>query len=144
MRARVIGTGGKTRRIIEDHGGVNLSVYGDTVAIIGNSSPAADRRTAVDMVLPGSEHATVYRYLERKPGQAPHLEMGFELDLPSNQGLDEAQGAFKPSLIGGTMSELLEGGEGTGARSVRSLPGPPLRSRRHRTVRPRTGPSPSG
>jgi ribosomal RNA assembly protein len=78
MRARVIGTGGKTRRIIEDMSGVDLSVYGDTVAIIGNSIQLPIGRTAVDMVLSGSEHATVYRYLERKRATLKIMEMGFQ------------------------------------------------------------------
>jgi len=78
MRARVIGTGGKTRRIIEDMCGVDLSVYGDTVAIIGNSIQLPIGRTAVDMMLSGSEHATVYRYLERKRATLKIMEMGFQ------------------------------------------------------------------
>jgi len=36
-------------------------------------------RTAVDMLLSGSEHATVYRYLERKRPELHIAEMGFEL-----------------------------------------------------------------
>ncbi len=79
MRARVIGSGGKTRRIIEDLVGVHVSVYGDTVSIIGNSVQMPVARTAVDMLLSGSEHATVYRYLERKRAELRIAEMGFEL-----------------------------------------------------------------
>ena len=36
IRARLIGTNGKTRRIIEDLSESELSVYGNTVAIIGH------------------------------------------------------------------------------------------------------------
>lgn len=79
VRARVIGAGGKTRRIIEDLVGVHISVYGDTVGIIGNSVQMPVARTAVDMLLRGSEHATVYRYLERKRAELRIAEMGFEL-----------------------------------------------------------------
>ncbi|NLX46999.1 MAG: RNA-processing protein [Euryarchaeota archaeon] len=79
VRARVIGSGGKTRRIIEDLVGVHISVYGDTVGIIGNSVQMPVARTAVDMLLSGSEHATVYRYLERKRPELHIAEMGFEL-----------------------------------------------------------------
>lgn len=77
VRARIIGSGGKTRRIIEDLTGVNISVYGDTVCIIGNSVQMPIARSAVDMILSGSEHATVYRYLERKRGELRISEMGF-------------------------------------------------------------------
>jgi len=79
MRARVIGAGGKTRRIIEDLVGVNLSVYGDTVGIIGNSVQMPVARNAVDILLSGSEHATVYKFLERKRAELHIAEMGFEL-----------------------------------------------------------------
>jgi len=64
MRARVIGTGGKTRRVIEELSEAELSVYGDTVAIIGDPVSLDIARTAVDMILNGSEHSAVYSYLE--------------------------------------------------------------------------------
>ncbi len=79
VRARLIGTGGKTRALIEDLTGANLSIYGSSVSIIGNSIQLPVARHAVDLLLRGSEHATVYRYLER---QRPYLritEMGFDL-----------------------------------------------------------------
>ena len=64
MRARVIGTGGKTRRVIEELSEAELSIYGDTVAIIGDSMALDIAKTAVDMILNGSEHSAVYSYLE--------------------------------------------------------------------------------
>jgi ribosomal RNA assembly protein len=77
MRARVIGTNGKTRRIIEDLTGANMSVFGSTVSIIGNSVQLPIAKTAVEMILRGSEHATVYRYLERSRATLRIAEMGF-------------------------------------------------------------------
>jgi ribosomal RNA assembly protein len=77
MRARVIGTNGKTRRIIEDLTGANISVFGSTVSIIGNSVQLPIAKTAVEMILRGSEHATVYRYLERSRATLRIAEMGF-------------------------------------------------------------------
>lgn len=79
VRARVIGSGGKTRRIIEDLVGVHISVYGDTVGIIGNSVQMPIARAAVDMLMSGSEHSTVYRFLERKRAELRIAEMGFEI-----------------------------------------------------------------
>jgi len=64
MRARVIGTGGKTRRVIEDLSEAELSIYGDTVAIIGDAEALDIAKTALDMILNGSEHSAVYSYLE--------------------------------------------------------------------------------
>lgn len=78
MRARVIGTNGKTRRLIEDLTGAFISVYGSSVSIIGNSIQMPVARTAVDMLLRGSEHSTVYRYMERQRGHLRIAEMGFE------------------------------------------------------------------
>lgn len=78
MRARIIGTHGKTRRIIEDLTGASLSIYGSTVSIIANDLQLPIARTAIDMILRGSEHATVYRYLERCRPRLRMGEMGFE------------------------------------------------------------------
>ena len=77
MRARIFGTNGKTRRIIEDLTGAHMSVYGSTVSIIGNSVQLPIAKTAVEMILRGSEHATVYRYLERSRATLRISEMGF-------------------------------------------------------------------
>lgn len=65
LRARVIGSKGKTRSIIEELSGAKLSVYGSTVSIIGDVEQVQVARRAVDMLLSGSEHSVVYRYLER-------------------------------------------------------------------------------
>ncbi len=78
QRARVIGSQGKTRRLIEDLTGVYLSVYGSTVGIIGQPEQVEVARKAVDMLLRGSEHSTVYRYLERSRPKLRVIEMGFE------------------------------------------------------------------
>lgn len=78
QRARVIGSNGKTRRLIEDLTGVYLSVYGSTVGIIGQPEQVEVARRAVDMLLRGSEHSTVYRFLERSRPKLRVIEMGFE------------------------------------------------------------------
>lgn len=66
VKARIIGREGKTRRIIEEQTDCDLAVYGHTVAIIGDISAIGDAKHAVDMILRGAEHASVYRYLEQK------------------------------------------------------------------------------
>ena len=77
IKARVIGTRGKTRRIVEELTSVDMSVYGHTVALIGEAFHLAIARDAVEMLLRGSEHNTVYRFLERKREQIKVYEMGF-------------------------------------------------------------------
>ncbi len=77
VRARLIGTRGKTRRIIEELTGVEMSVWGHTVAIIGGPFEMVIAREALVMLLRGSEHKTVYRFLERKRADLKAYQMGF-------------------------------------------------------------------
>lgn len=77
VRGRLIGQKGKTRRIIEELTGADLSIYGNTVSIMGDSVQLDIAKRAVLMVLKGSEHATVYRFLERKRAELKFAEMGF-------------------------------------------------------------------
>lgn len=65
IRARLIGTEGKTRKLIEDLSESYLAVYGNTVSIIGDGWGTDIARRAVDMILSGSEHRSVYSFLEK-------------------------------------------------------------------------------
>lgn len=66
MIGRVVGAEGKTRRILEDMTGADLSIYGHTVSVIADIDSMEIAKTAVDLLLSGSEHASVYRFLENK------------------------------------------------------------------------------
>lgn len=66
VAARIIGSEGKTRRIIEDQTGCDLAIYGHTVGIIGDLEDLGNAKRAVDMILSGAEHASVYSFLESK------------------------------------------------------------------------------
>jgi ribosomal RNA assembly protein len=66
LKGRVIGKEGKSRRIIEELSGANISIYGHTISIIGHLNQAAIAREAVRMLLNGSLHGTVYRFLHKK------------------------------------------------------------------------------
>src|SRR6059036_263781 len=77
IRARLIDTRGKTRRIIEELTGVDVSVWGHTIALIGGPFEMVIARDAVVMLLRGSEHKTVYRFLERKRADLKAYQMGF-------------------------------------------------------------------
>ncbi len=76
LRGRIIGTRGKTRRLIEELSGAEVSVYGNTVSIIGDFLEMDIAKNAVTMLLSGSEHSTVYRYLERRRLDIKVAEMG--------------------------------------------------------------------
>ena len=65
VRSRLIGTDGKARKRIEELSGCSMSVYRNTVALIGKE-PELERGTrAVELLLRGSEHSVVFRMLAR-------------------------------------------------------------------------------
>jgi ribosomal RNA assembly protein len=66
VKGRIIGQEGKTRRIVEELTEADVSVHGHTVALIANMDEMEVAREAVKMLLRGSMHSTVYRYLHRK------------------------------------------------------------------------------
>jgi ribosomal RNA assembly protein len=65
LKGRVIGEKGRTRRFIEKNTGAMLSVYGKTVSLIGSYDEVAVAREAVAMLLGGSQHGAVRRFLEK-------------------------------------------------------------------------------
>lgn len=84
MKGRLIGRDGNTKRIIQELSDCSLSIYGHTVGIIGGSENIAIARNAIDMVLTGSRHASVYSYLERTRRKAKRHKLdnmyGIEAD----------------------------------------------------------------
>lgn len=77
MRARVIGSGGKTREIIEELTGAFMSVFGNTVCLIGDEFQLDIAKRALEMILSGSEHSAVYHFLEGSRMRLKVEEMGF-------------------------------------------------------------------
>jgi ribosomal RNA assembly protein len=66
VKGRIIGQNGKTRRIIEELTDANVAVYGHTVGIIGTLDQVEIAKEAIQMLVKGSMHSTVYRFLHRK------------------------------------------------------------------------------
>lgn len=66
MRGRIIGKDGRAREAIERATGALISVYGKTVGIIGGAEELRFAREALELLLRGAEHSTVYRFLEQK------------------------------------------------------------------------------
>lgn len=66
VKGRIIGMNGKTRRIIEELTETDVVVYGHTVALIGNIEQVQAAREAILMLIKGSQHSVVYRFLHRK------------------------------------------------------------------------------
>ena len=66
LKGRVIGKGGKSREEIERLTDTYISIYGKTIGIIGETTNVAMAKEAVGMLLDGSMHKTVFKFLEKK------------------------------------------------------------------------------
>lgn len=75
LKGRVIGENGKSRETIEQLSGTYLSVYGKTVGIIGEVEAVNMAQRAIDMLLTGAPHSTVFRILERWRREQVHREL---------------------------------------------------------------------
>ena len=76
LKGRVIGSEGKSRNVIEDLTDTHISVYGKTIGIIGLSDNVFIAKQAIESILEGSKHATVFRRLERKKKDLKMMEFG--------------------------------------------------------------------
>lgn len=64
LKGRVIGSEGKTRNMIEKYTQSKISIYGKTISIIGRWDNFRIAKKAVEILLGGSMHTTVYRFLQ--------------------------------------------------------------------------------
>ncbi len=65
IKGRIIGLHGKSRRVIEELTKCDISVYGRTVAIIGQPTDLRLAKDAVHSLASGSMHKSVYNMLQR-------------------------------------------------------------------------------
>ncbi|WP_048149683.1 KH domain-containing protein [Methanolacinia paynteri] len=70
VRGRIIGKAGKAREQIEDMTGAEISVLGKTVAIIGGIEQVKTARHAIEMLIDGMPHESVFTYLDKKKKEA--------------------------------------------------------------------------
>jgi ribosomal RNA assembly protein len=98
VKGRIIGKEGKTRELIEEHTDTSISVYGKTISIIGRIEKVETCRRAVEMLVQGSMHSTVYRWLEkmrsssRDRGQediTPYLRTAEDRKVPLPEEIEE-------------------------------------------------------
>lgn len=66
VKGRIIGMRGKTRRLVEELTEADVCVYGHTVGLIGDAEQVQAAKEAILMLIKGSQHRTVYRFLYRK------------------------------------------------------------------------------
>ena len=66
IRGRVIGTGGKALRVIEELSDAYISLHNNTVGVIGLISDVKKAVYALKRLIAGSKHAAMYAYLEKQ------------------------------------------------------------------------------
>ncbi len=64
LRGRLIGKEGMTKKMIEKYADVKVAIYGKTASIIGKPQNIRIARNAIEMILSGSKHNSVYRFLQ--------------------------------------------------------------------------------
>lgn len=77
IKARIIGTKGKARRTLEELTDTFISVYGKTISILGECTHIGNARRAVELLITGSMHSTVYKWLEDQRRKIKAEEKGF-------------------------------------------------------------------
>ncbi len=83
IRSRIIGSRGKARSRIEELSGASMSVYGSTVALIGEERQLERATHAVELLLHGSEHSTVFHLLARQRRNDALAEASTPLEIPN-------------------------------------------------------------
>ncbi len=76
QKARLIGSGGKTRRYIEGSTGVHVSIYGKTVALVGEVEEVAVATEVILMIARGVPHGVAYKVLQRKTRAIKEKKIG--------------------------------------------------------------------
>jgi len=66
IRGRLIGTNGKTKKFIEKYTNTKIAISGKTASILGKWNDVPLAKEAVLMIIRGSTHSTLYRWLEQK------------------------------------------------------------------------------
>ena len=74
LKGRVIGQEGKSRKVIEELTNCDICVYGKTIGIIGSIEEIGNARKAIEMLLGGSMHASVYKFLEKQKRNQKMME----------------------------------------------------------------------
>jgi len=66
IKGRVIGSSGKARALIEELSDCKISVFGKTICMIGRVESVGVCRRAVEKLIEGSQHSTIFKMLERQ------------------------------------------------------------------------------
>ena len=66
IKSRLIGEGGRSRRVIERLTNCNICIFGKTASLIGEFENLSIALKGVEKLLRGSPHGSVYGFLERE------------------------------------------------------------------------------
>ena len=64
LKSRIIGREGKTKKVLEELTDSRISIYGHTISVISDIFKMNILKKSIDMLITGSKHATVYRFVE--------------------------------------------------------------------------------
>jgi len=74
LKGRVIGREGKIRRLLEEMTKAKVSVYGHTISMLGDYETVTAAREAIELLLKGKQHSTVYRLLRKIKSESKKRE----------------------------------------------------------------------
>ncbi|HXY83223.1 MAG TPA: KH domain-containing protein [Candidatus Saccharimonadales bacterium] len=74
LKGRVIGREGKIRRLIEEMTNAQVSVYGHTISMLGDYETVTAAREAIELLLKGKQHSTVYKLLRKIKSESKKRE----------------------------------------------------------------------
>lgn len=111
VKGRIIGKGGKAWKTVEQLTGTLLSIQGRYIAVIGGAEGVEAAKSAVRMFSEGSQHKTVYGYLEKTRRELKRSQMEiWETGQTPKEPMSKEEGGAKEG-------EGDDGGEGEGEGS---------------------------
>ncbi len=75
IKGRIIGDEGRARKNIERLTDTKISIYGKTIGIIGRVEHSNICKKAIESLIAGSPHSSVYRWLEKKRKELSKKEL---------------------------------------------------------------------
>lgn len=93
VKARLIGTQGRTKRTIENIADCYIRVQGNEVGILGAAEEVEYAITAITNLIRGSKQANVYKFLERINTQKKKIEKQ-EKQIKNKRGKEDVISSF--------------------------------------------------
>lgn len=66
IKARIIGRNGKIKGYLENALNIYISIYGNTVGILGEPETVQIGRESIEMLIKGTMHSTMIKFIEKK------------------------------------------------------------------------------